>query len=108
MTMTLANERIPSVVEGGDERARPLPPPRSTEDSAMQPGIGLQMYTLRDEMRNDYVGTLRKVAEIGYPAVQFAGYGGLSAAEMKRLLDELGLKAAGSHVGIEALESHPD
>lgn len=74
----------------------------------MQPGIGLQMYTLRDEMRNDYVGTIRKVAEIGYPAIQFAGYGGLSAAEMKRLLDELGLKAAGSHVGIEALESHPD
>lgn len=74
----------------------------------MQPGIGLQLYTLRDQMRNDYVGTLRQVAAMGYPAVQFAGYGGLSAAEMKSILDDLGLKAAGSHVDLAALEARPD
>lgn len=74
----------------------------------MKPGIGLQLYTLRNEMGSDYVGTLRKIAAMGYPAVQFAGYGGMSAAEMKTVLNDLGLKAAGSHVSLDALESRPD
>lgn len=66
-------------------------------------GIGLQMYTLRDETAQDFRGTLRKVAELGYEGVEFAGYGDIPAEEMKTLLQELGLKAIGSHVGIELL-----
>ena len=67
--------------------------------------VAVQLYTLREETEKDFVGTLRKVAEIGYAGVEFAGYGGLSAREMKALLDELGLKPAGAHAGIEALET---
>ena len=67
-------------------------------------GIGLQMYTLRDETAKDFRGTLRKAAELGYEGVEFAGYGGIPAEEMKALLDEIGLKAISSHVGLHLLK----
>jgi sugar phosphate isomerase/epimerase len=74
----------------------------------MQPKVGLQLYTLRDQLQKDFVGTLEAVAKIGYPSVQFAGYGGMAAGDLKRLLGDLGMAAAGSHVGIEALEARAD
>ncbi len=70
--------------------------------------IALQMYTLREQAAEDFVGTIRHVAEIGYAGVEFAGYGGLSAAEMKALLEELELKPAGSHVPLHLLENELD
>ncbi len=68
-------------------------------------GLALQLYTVRADAARDFTGTLRKVAAIGYPAVEFAGSGGLSARELRDLCDELGLTAAGSHTGVEALEN---
>lgn len=67
--------------------------------------VGLQLYTLRNETAEDFVGTLKKVADIGYKTVEFAGYGGIEAKEMKKHLDDLGLKAASSHVSMELLEN---
>ncbi|UJF31294.1 sugar phosphate isomerase/epimerase family protein [Paenibacillus hexagrammi] len=66
-------------------------------------GIGLQLYTLRDDMEKDMEGTLRYVAELGYEGVEFAGYYGMPAEKLKQLLDELGLKAIGSHVSLASL-----
>ena len=66
--------------------------------------IAVQMYTLREESEVDFVGTLRKVAELGFNGVEFAGYGGLPVREVKKVLDELGLQAAASHVPLEDLE----
>jgi sugar phosphate isomerase/epimerase len=74
----------------------------------MKPTVGLQLYTVRDELRTDFAGTLREVAKIGYPAVQLAGYGGMPASQLKGLLDDLGLAAAGSHVNFDALDSQTD
>lgn len=71
-------------------------------------GIALQLYTLRDVTANDFAGTLRRVAELGYEGVEFAGYGGLSPEEMKALLAELSLKAVGSHVGLARLKDNLD
>ncbi|MDF2926437.1 MAG: Xylose isomerase domain protein barrel [Paenibacillaceae bacterium] len=68
--------------------------------------IGLQLYTVRDELAGDFAGTLRKVAAMGYEGVEFAGYGGMAAQELKGLLDELGLEAAGSHVNIARIRHH--
>ena len=65
--------------------------------------IGLQLYTLRDLTKDDYAGTLREVAAIGYQGVEFAGYGGMKAEELKALLEETGLAAIGSHVPYERL-----
>ncbi len=68
--------------------------------------IALQMYTLRSETAKDFVGTLKKVAEIGYAGAEFAGTGPLSASELKSLIDGLGLEPAGSHIGLEQLETN--
>jgi sugar phosphate isomerase/epimerase len=65
--------------------------------------IALQMYTVRDDSANDFVGTMRKVAEIGYDGVELAGTGGLSAEDLRDLLDELKLGRAGAHIGVDAL-----
>lgn len=67
--------------------------------------VAVQMYTLREANEQDFAGTIRKVAEIGYAGVEFAGFYGLAANEVKALLDETGLKAAGSHVSIDLLEN---
>ncbi|TVY09677.1 sugar phosphate isomerase/epimerase family protein [Paenibacillus cremeus] len=69
-------------------------------------GIGLQMYTLRNETAADFAGTLRQVVELGYEGVEFAGYGGLAAEELKALLQELNLKAIGAHVSLKNLREN--
>jgi sugar phosphate isomerase/epimerase len=68
--------------------------------------LSIQMYTLRDLAGYDMPGTLRSVAEIGYRQVELAGFGSLkSAGEVRKALDDAGLKVSGGHVGIEELES---
>src|SRR5579875_2144829 len=47
--------------------------------SAMQ--VALQLYTVRDEMARDYAGTIRRVGESGYTAVEMAGYGDMTALQ---------------------------
>jgi len=68
----------------------------------------LQLYTLREMAGKDFTGMLRNVAAVGYGAVEFAGYGGLSAPELKKRLDDLGLVTAGSHIGFEAIAEDTD
>jgi sugar phosphate isomerase/epimerase len=70
--------------------------------------IALQLYTVRDETTRDFKSTLRRVAEIGYTAVEFAGYGHLSSQDMAALLADTGLQAIGSHVRLPALEKDFD
>ncbi|HWJ48802.1 MAG TPA: twin-arginine translocation signal domain-containing protein, partial [Candidatus Udaeobacter sp.] len=38
--------------------------------------VGVQLYTVRDLMKNDFDGTIAKVAQVGYKEVEFAGYFG--------------------------------
>lgn len=66
--------------------------------------IGLQLYSIKELTVQDFLGTLEKVAKIGYDGVEFAGYFNTPAKELKNVLDGLGLKAAGSHIGIETLQ----
>ncbi|WP_116192288.1 sugar phosphate isomerase/epimerase family protein [Paenibacillus taihuensis] len=65
-----------------------------------KPVVALQLYTLRDQTEKDFLGTIRKVAGMGYQAVEFAGYFNTPANELKALLDELGLQAPSAHVGL--------
>lgn len=62
--------------------------------------VALQLYTVRDETQRDFAATLQKVAEIGYDGVEFAGYGGLPAPAMQKLLDQTGLQAVSTHVSL--------
>lgn len=59
--------------------------------------IGLQLYSVRHEAEKDFIGTIKKVAETGFTEVEFAGYYGYSAKDMKEILDGFGLKAVSSH-----------
>jgi len=66
--------------------------------------VSLQMFTLREESQQDFIGTLKKVADIGYEGVEFAGYGDLTAKELRQVIDDLGLRASSSHVPLVELE----
>ena len=70
--------------------------------------VAIQLFTLRDRLANDFVGTLEQIAKIGYDGVELAGYGDLTVVELKETLDRLGLKVAGSHVPLETLRNNLD
>ncbi len=53
--------------------------------------ISLQLYSINEETKSDFAGSVKRVAEIGFQGVEFAGYGGLSGSEQARLLKENGL-----------------
>ena len=70
--------------------------------------ISLQLYSIRDYTAKDFVGSIKKVAEFGYKGVEFAGYGGLSATDLKVLLNQTGLTATASHMGLDRLRNNLD
>jgi len=65
--------------------------------------IALQLYSVREDCARDLEETLEAVADIGYDGVEFAGYHGRSAEELRGMLDELGLRVAGTHTGVDTL-----
>ena len=69
--------------------------------------ISLQLYTVREHTARDMPGTLRRLADIGYTAVETAGFGGLTPQELRRVMDDLGLRASGAHVPLDAWDSDP-
>jgi sugar phosphate isomerase/epimerase len=65
--------------------------------------IGVQLYTVRDQMKADFEGTLAKVAAIGYKEVEFAGYFDHSPKDVRAILDRLGLVSPAPHVAYDTL-----
>ena len=65
--------------------------------------IGLQLYSVRQACAKDLPGVLRAVAKMGYQGVEFAGYYGRKAKELRKLLDANGLKCCGTHTGLDTL-----
>ena len=61
--------------------------------------IGIQLYTVRDQMKADFEGTLARIAQIGYKEVEFAGYFDRSPADVRAILERTGLSAPAAHVG---------
>jgi sugar phosphate isomerase/epimerase len=71
-------------------------------NKASKKNIGIQLYSVRDEMKKDPLGTLKKVAEIGYKNVEHANYVegkfyGYSPMEFRKILDDLGLSMPSGH-----------
>lgn len=66
--------------------------------------VGIQLYSLRDAMEKDMDATLKAVKEMGYDYVEFAGYFGKSAEEVKALLDKYGLECISVHQAIGIFE----
>jgi sugar phosphate isomerase/epimerase len=65
--------------------------------------VALQLYSIREACRDDLRGTLEAVAGMGYDGVDFAGYYGHDAGEIRRMLDSLGLRVAGCHTALSTL-----
>lgn len=60
---------------------------------------GIQLYSLRDICARDLAAGLRAVAEMGYHAVEFAGFFGHEAATVRGWLQDCGLRVSGAHIG---------
>ena len=67
--------------------------------------IGLQLYTVRNEMEKDVEGTLAKVATIGFKEVEFAGYYNRTPLQIKSILKLNGLSAPSAHTNLAAMKS---
>lgn len=68
-------------------------------------GNGVQLYTLRNLTAKSFVRTVNAVAKIGYASVELAGYGDLKTPqEVKKALDDVGLKSPSGHWAIDVLE----
>lgn len=68
--------------------------------------VGLQLYTLRRELSQDFEGTLAKVAELGYKEMEFAGYYNRSAREVRRILDANGMTSPAAHIQLAAVRAN--
>jgi sugar phosphate isomerase/epimerase len=71
--------------------------------------IGLELYTVRDLLKQDFEGTLARVARVGYKEVEFAGYFAdlpnlnPSPQKTRELLNSLGLAAPATHIPYSAV-----
>ena len=75
-----------------------------TTFAAVKPSeiIGIQLYSVRDDMKKDPLGTLKQLAKMGYKHVEHANYVdrkfyGYPAKEFRKILDDLGLKMPSGH-----------
>ena len=69
--------------------------------------VGLQLYSVRGSMANDFEGTLTAVRDMGYEYVEFAGYFNKTSDEIKNTLDRLGLKCVSVHQRLEFFDDDP-
>lgn len=67
--------------------------------------IALQLYTVREPSKRDFLATLREVAAMGYTAVELAGLYSVPAERVRQSLDELGVRAVSAHVALPELEA---
>lgn len=65
----------------------------------MSKPISVQLYSVRDEAAKDFFGVLGKIASFGYVGVETAGLHGKSPAEVRKVLDDLGLACPSGHMG---------
>jgi sugar phosphate isomerase/epimerase len=74
--------------------------------NATEPELSVQLWSVKDDLRQDFKGTLEQLADMGFAAVEFAGHFGPYAdnpAGLKAYLAKLGLEASGAHIGFDAL-----
>lgn len=65
--------------------------------------IAIQLYSVRDSVQKDVEGTLRALKEMGYDGVEFAGFYGRTAEELRELCDKIGIIPISAHIVYPAL-----
>ncbi len=69
--------------------------------------VGLQLYTIRDAMAADPMGSLKQISDLGYKNVELASYAdgkfyGYAPLEFKKIVNDLGMDIISSHTSVEA------
>ena len=98
-TTALALGGAKGLIPGAARDFFPLAPTDSIDK------IGLQLYTVRNEMQVSVERTLFEVGRIGYKEVEFAGYFGRPPRAIRQLLDRNGLKSPAGHTNLDVLRS---
>jgi len=88
----------------GCHSSAPAGAPTTTSSPLRRDRIGVQLYTVRDQMEKDFTATLERVAQIGFKELEFAGYFNRTPADVRSLIDRLGLTAPSSHIGLDVLQ----
>lgn len=78
----------------------------SSAQSRRVANVGLQLYTLRNEMSRDFARTLARVAELGFKEMEFAGYMGNSAGQVRSMLDANGLTSPAAHIQLQSIRDN--
>ncbi len=75
------------------------------EEAKKKIPIALELYSVRNELPKDFTGVIQAIGKMGYQGVEFAGYHGWDQkpGELRKLLDDNGLKCCGTHTKIETL-----
>ena len=66
--------------------------------------VGVQLYSVRENCKTDFPGTIAAMAQMGYAGVEFAGYWGRSAKDIRKILDDNGLVTCGTHTQLADLQ----
>src|SRR5687768_12720045 len=66
--------------------------------------IAVQLYSVRQIAQKDLAGVLAQVSKLGFQAVEFAGYYNHEAGAVRKMLDDTGLKVAGTHTALNLLQ----
>ena len=69
--------------------------------------VALQLFTVRNECKENFYGTLKKIKAMGYDGVEFAGLHGHSVVELKEMLEDIGLVAISAHVPYKDMVENP-
>ncbi|MBE6807382.1 MAG: sugar phosphate isomerase/epimerase [Ruminococcaceae bacterium] len=65
--------------------------------------VAIQVYSIRDAAEADFVQCMKDIKAMGYSGVELAGTYGMTAVEIKKILDEVGLALVSAHVGADLM-----
>jgi len=98
--LTASGSLLASCASAGTGASTTSAATRTGASGATSPDmIGLQLYTVRDQLQTDFDGTLAKIAQIGYKNMEFAGYYDRTPEQVRATLDRLQLVSTSSHIG---------
>jgi sugar phosphate isomerase/epimerase len=102
-TMTAVAAAAPILAQ---ERRRPSEVVQREIHSPLNGPIGLQMWSLRDQLKADVPGTVAKIRAMGFREVEAAGLWGKSASYLRGVLDQAGLHCQSAHMDYERLRDN--
>lgn len=70
--------------------------------------VAVQLYSVRDEMQSDFYGTIKKMKELGYDGIEFAGLFGEDPEKIKAFCAEIGINPISAHVPYYDMLADPE